>query len=305
LRRVADQVTDTVTSLSVARLKIESPLAFYDAFSPFRNNARLTHLRLEAFSPLRSILFAVSTLTSLVRLDIGISEMTFPEWNDASLEQAQGFGLELTALQSLPSLRELSIRNTQMVITPIEAFRSEHLVTGFLLGFSAIHQIRVLSYEFRFGVANEIYQAFAMMLCRLENLEELSTLWLPPAILWNHVHRAGGHSKLQKISILNQEVEEAELEATVRALVRDFPALVTLELELFDHICVELGRTAEILSGLQRHPSLMNVALFLERTSLGMDAGQVDDFLRMLQKDLGPQIFVTAFHPQHERVLEE
>jgi hypothetical protein len=44
LRRVADQVTDTVTSLSVARLKIESPLAFYDAFSPFRNNARLTDL---------------------------------------------------------------------------------------------------------------------------------------------------------------------------------------------------------------------------------------------------------------------
>ncbi len=42
----------------------------------------------------------------------------------------------------------------------------------------------------------------------------------------------------------------------------------------------------------------MNVAVFLERTSSGMeDAGQVDDFFRMLQKDLGPQIAVTAFHP--------
>jgi hypothetical protein len=79
LRRVADQISGTVTSLSIVRLETDSPLAVYDAFSPFRNNGRLTHLRLEAFSNIRSVLFAVTTLTSIVRLDLVISARAFPE----------------------------------------------------------------------------------------------------------------------------------------------------------------------------------------------------------------------------------
>jgi hypothetical protein len=293
LRRVADQVAGTVTRLSVLWLETESPLALYDAFSPFRNNGRLTNLCLGYFSPIRSVLFAVTTLTSLVKLRLVVNPMTFPEWNDASLEQAQGFGLELTALQSLPSLRELSIRVDTEPVNFGDIFGSDDLLDGFMLGCSALHQIRVLSYEIRFDSEEEHCEAFALMLSRLENLKELSKLCFPSEMMWSHVHWAGGHSTLQKIRIHCQEAEEAELEATVRAIVRDFPALVTLELELFDHICVELGRTAEILSGLKCHSSMTNVAVFLEQKTSGVDAGQVDDFLQMLQKDLGPKILAS------------
>jgi hypothetical protein len=113
-----------------------------------------------------------------------------------------------------------------------------------------------------------------------------------------------GHSRLQKICIHCQEAEESELEATVRAIVRDFPTLVTLELELVDHSCVELDRTAEILAGLKCHSSMTNVAIFLRPyKSAGVNAGQVNDFLRMLQKDLGPKLSVTAL--DHRYKLEE
>jgi hypothetical protein len=108
LRRMFDQLPGTVTILSIVHLEIDSPLALYDAFSAFRNNGRLTHLRFEAFSRIRPVLFAVTALPSLVRLDLVMSERAFPEWNDASMEQIADYGLELIALQSLPSLRELS-----------------------------------------------------------------------------------------------------------------------------------------------------------------------------------------------------
>jgi hypothetical protein len=299
LRRVADQVAGTVTSLSILNLDPRAPHALYDAFSPFRNNGRLTHLRLESFPRIQSVLFAVPTLTSLIRLDLAISARAFPEWEDASWEQAQGFGLNLIALQSLPNLRELSI---SMLEKFQDSFCHDHFVTGFLLGFSAIHQIRVLSCEFMFdchylGEANA--KAFALMLCRLENLEEFSKLWNPSVTMWSHVHRAGGHSKLQKIYITHQEGTESQLEATVQAIVRDFPALVTLELELTTHLEITLERTTEILAGLRKHSSMTNVAVFLEHTSSDLDSNQVNDFLRMLQKDLGPQISVTEFQGEY------
>jgi hypothetical protein len=291
LRRVADQVAGTVTSLSIVRLYTHSPLAMFDAFSPFQNSG-LTHLRLEAFPRIRSVLFAATALTSLTRLDLVISELAFPEWEDASDEEAHGFGLNLTALQSLPNLRELSISTFSLI------FERDEFVTGFLLGFSAIHQLRVLSCEFLFdsyflGEGNA--KAFALMLCRLENLEEFSKLFCPSVTMWSHVHIAGGHSKLQKIYISYHEATESQLEAAVRAIVRDFPALVTLELELMDHV-VTLERTTEILAVLRCHSSMRNVAVFLEHdASSDLDANQVNDFLRMLQKDLGPQILVTEF----------
>lgn len=298
LRRVVDQVAGTVSSLSIKRLETESPLALYDAFSPFRNNGCLTHLHLEDFAHSRSVLFAISTLTSLVRLDLVITESSFPEWEYASSEQTQGFGLELTALQSLPSLRELSIHFS------MAEFVSADFLTGLTLGFSAMHQIWALSCEFLFDDtdltegAEETYQAFALMLCRLDNLKELSKLWAPSEVLWSHVHRVGGHSKLKNYSIDESEAEELELEATVRAIVQDFPALVTLELELTAHNLIQLDRTSEILAGLRCHSSMTDVAVFLESESTDVDASQVDDFLRMLQKDLRPQISVTAFLPE-------
>jgi hypothetical protein len=291
LHRVADQVAGRITSLSITRLKTDSPLALYDAFSPFRNACLLTHLRLKDFSSIRSVFFALNSLTSLVRLALEISARAFPEWNAASVEQARGFGLELIALQSLPNLRELSIRDHTEVIG------IGHHYSGFILGCSAMHQIRVLSYDFRFDDdEEENYQAFALMLSRLENLEKLSTLCFQSEILWSHLHRAGGHSKLQSIHVYYQDVQELDLEDTVRAIVRDFPALVTLELELMDHGCVELDRTVERLVGLKRHSSMTNVSVFLEPyRAAGVNASAIDDFLRMLQKDLGPKISVTAF----------
>jgi hypothetical protein len=301
LHRVADQVAGTVTSLSITHLDIDSPLALYDAFSPFRNNGRLTDLRLEAFSRIRSILFATTTVHSLVRLDLVLSASAFPEWNTALSEQTQGFGLELTALQSLPCLRELSIscilpmeRSHMLEETFEDLYFSDDFVTGFILGCSAIHQLRFLSWVFLFdGAGEETYQAFALMLSRLENLEQLYKLVDPPENLWSHVLRAGGHSKLQKISIFFSKATESKLEATVRAIVRDFPALVTLELELLQHHCVELDRTAEILAGLQSHSSMTNVVVSLKHASAGLEI-EIDDFLRMLQKDLGPQISVCG-----------
>jgi hypothetical protein len=293
LRRVVDQVAGTVTSLSVARLETASPRALYDTFSAFRNNGRLTHLRLEAFTRIRSTLFAVASLTSLVRLDLVISARAFSEWENASSGQAEGFGLNLIALQSLPSLRELSISMKGFFQ---DARTHDEFITGFLLGCSAIHQIRVLSCEFLFdfnyvGEANAL--AFALMLCRLENLEEFSKVVSPSVTMWGHVHMAGGHSKMQKLSIFYSEATEADLEGTVQAMVRDFPALVTLELELAFHD-VTLERTTEILAGLRSHSGMANLAVSLEHTYSDLDANQVDDFLRMLQKDLGPNISVTA-----------
>jgi hypothetical protein len=128
------------------------------------------------------------------------------------------------------------------------------------------------------------------MLCRLENLEELSKLFYPSEHMWSHVHRVGGHSKLQALSIRDLHVTETDLEATVRAIVRDFPALVTLELELSAHDCVTLDRTAEILAGLKCHSSMRKLRIVL-------DAPSSSDSLRILQKDLGSQISVADFHP--------
>lgn len=101
------------------------------------------------------------------------------------------------------------------------------------------------------------------------------------------------------MTIYYEEVGESELEATVRAILRDFLALVTLELELVDHDQeVELDQTSEILAGLKYHSSLTNVSVCLEPyIATGVDEIEVDDFFRMLQSDLGPNISVTEFHP--------
>jgi hypothetical protein len=66
--------------LPALRASKQIPLTLYDAFSIPETTGRLTHLRLESFSPIL-ILFVVSTLTSLVRLEIE-RERAFPgmEW---------------------------------------------------------------------------------------------------------------------------------------------------------------------------------------------------------------------------------
>jgi hypothetical protein len=171
---------------------------------------------------------------------------------------------------------------------------SDAFITCLFFGCSAIHQIRVLSLELLLDWEEESCQAFALMLCRLENLEELSQLYSPPENMWSHVHRMGGHSKLQSFSICDLHVTETDLEATVRAIVRDFPALVTLKLEFREHDCITLDRTAEILSGLKCHSSMRNLRIAAHYTN---DNNEVHDCLRMLQKNLGSQCSVTDFHP--------
>lgn len=83
LRRVAQDFSGTVEDLSINGLRTGSALALYDAFSAFRNNGRLlTHLLLDSIDPMRSVLFAASSLISLVRLELALSTWSFPGWED-------------------------------------------------------------------------------------------------------------------------------------------------------------------------------------------------------------------------------
>lgn len=72
------------------------------------------------------------------------------------------------------------------------------------------------------------------MSSRLENLnEDLYNLFCSTwPRLWDQVHAAGGHNKLQTLGIYFLEVDETELEAMLWVLERDFPALITLELSI-------------------------------------------------------------------------
>lgn len=171
LRKAADQVAGTVTSLSIVHLSTDSPLTMYDAFSPFRNNARLAHLCLEDLPQIRLRLYAVASVTSLVRLDLVTSDRAFPEWEDVSMEEAHGFGLNLAALQSLPSLRELSIRMQGLFE---DVLCRDHFVTVFLLGSILCFTSDQGAFCHYTGESNA--KAFALMLCHLENLEKFSKL---------------------------------------------------------------------------------------------------------------------------------
>jgi hypothetical protein len=172
------------------------------------------------------------------------------------------------------------------------------MVTGLMLGCSTLSQLRVLCWDMlALGKNDNTCQAFALMLRSMVNLNELSKLKYPTSQLWDQVHVAGGHSKLQKLGVSYSEAEEMELEAMVRALVRDFPALITLELELINHNKVTLNRTAQVFLGLKRHSTMTNLTLCLQLSEQLAD--EVDGFFRMLQQELGPQITLTEAEQQH------
>jgi hypothetical protein len=275
-------------------------LAWEQTFSMF---TYVTQLFVESVIPLDLTLSAVMTLRSLVSLTLSLR----PEM--VSLEQGRSshtVGLQLSMLSSLPHLRKLSILVEHFSSESFDQFLMEDDVqTNFMLGCSALGHIKILSIStllFEFTISAHwalpnAHWAFAKMISRLEKLEELSMLICPGADLWAEVNAVGGHRRLRKLVVKFDQPEAEQLEALVHACKLNFPALVHLELQIFDpnHHCSS-DDVVLVLSNLLGHPSLSIVMLGLLHQLppyFFMSTMEKKRFFSDLQMMLGMNIKVT------------
>jgi len=123
-------------------------------------------------------------------------------------------------------------------------------VASHMLGYSALTNLKVISNNVGlFDWHPIIHQAFAMMLCRFNNFEELGLLHHPTDDLWRQVRAMGGHKRL------NSEPSIDDIKSLVTACNQDLPALTQLELHFYQHVHRFHGRGSRSC-GAEAHPSL-------------------------------------------------
>jgi hypothetical protein len=258
LRMLADSVGRTVTNFSIHGLHHmgASLLELQEAFSVFdeQGSSRITELSLSSRIPLAPTLSAVTCLRGLVSLRLFLTSEMIPQWhlNDhVNLEYA---GLHLSALSSLPNLRELAIQAADEKVHTLSGMTMNDVTKGFLLGCSALPQLRSLdSFLLDDSAEGHPRRALAMMLRRLVHLEELSTLCNPSAQLWTQVHAQGGNVHLRNLTVNYYKPQSDDLSSFVLACNQDFPALTKLELHLEKMGTIDVARE---LAGLKAHPTL-------------------------------------------------
>lgn len=98
-----------------------------------------------------------------------------PEWSLQQAWSSQSVGLHRAMLSSLSNLRELRIKVKHDHESLEDFMWDDEVVTSFVVDCSGPPNLKILSYSsFNDWSSPDIYQAFAMMLSRLKDLEELS-----------------------------------------------------------------------------------------------------------------------------------
>jgi hypothetical protein len=144
---------------------------------------------------------------------------------------------------------------------------------------------------------NNIELLPSILLRRLVNLEDLSQVFYPKVGLWREVHAVGGHARLRKMDLYYSHADEEQVTAMVLGLNRDFPALAELQVTFINIHGVSLERTAEVLAGLNSHPSLRSISCIVvdDPESFGI-------FSRSMQELTAEHRTVRIEYPQLSRV---
>jgi hypothetical protein len=252
---LATQVAKTVTKLSIMKLHASSIIELQESLGRFDEEGDgITELQLCTCHPLMHTMSAILRLRKLRGLYLYLRKEMLEGWSHNPLS----FGLQFAALSALPDLEELTVRKVDD-----DAFTDDHVLTGIMLGYSEIPQLRRVSSTFLVEWSDEddedIRDAFATMLHRLTDLESLSLLQYPSADLWEKVHAIGGHRKLQELVVYFSGDSLEVYEALASACNEDFPALRQLEIH-FNYIkFFEVNDIVRALARLSTHPSLSTI----------------------------------------------
>jgi hypothetical protein len=258
VHHLATQTAKTVTQLSVLNLVSSSVIELQDSLAEFDEEGDgVTELHLSTCVPFVHTMSAILRLRKLRSLCISIRREMIAGWE----ELPESVGLQFAALSALPDLEELTVRGQGFDHEDeVEVMRSEYsAVNGHMLGYSAITNLSKLSSDFLIDSGErDSLHAITTILHRLKNLESLSMLCDPETELWNQVHAAGGHTKLESLSVRCWLPEEpTDLISLAEACKQDFPALRALEIH-FKWTIFEfnVNGMVQALASLKAHPSL-------------------------------------------------
>lgn len=294
LRRLAEDVRDTVDELNISNLGASSMIELQETFSLFDNKSGgppLKKLSLSTLFPLVHAMSAATCLRDIISLNICLKKEMVPEWThryDSDENQpfvVSSVGLHLSALASLPKVQELSITLSK---TNHRITIDNDAVVSFMLGCSAIPGLKRLWSTMLYDWHDDCGKTVATMLHRLPDLEELGLLSVGiRGYVWQHIHAMGGHRKLRKLALSYtssvMRTHQHDVDALVRACSQDFPSLV--ELEIHFKILLTPGEVIRALEGLKSHPSLSVI-------KFGCFIGENGNFFLECRQSLGARISV-------------
>mmetsp|Transcript_9954 Transcript_9954/g.22250 ORF Transcript_9954/g.22250 Transcript_9954/m.22250 type:complete len:504 (+) Transcript_9954:88-1599(+) len=184
----------------------------------------------------------------------------------------------------VPRLQELMLTSDEESREASD-YDTESFQFGLALGCSGLRNLRILRSLYlvndKFSTdACPFAGAFARMMCGLESLEEISIVRYPNHVFWRRLSEIADARTfpLKKLSCFFLESGQADFEIFVEVLLRHFPLLTELEVELSSHLwfherlnTCSNATAVQVLGRLRGHPTLRKIMLCVHGWDISRD----------------------------------